>query len=170
MARLTAIYETVLQHTDEVIRRWEAQVQDEPWLRLPPAARIDHLPQLLRAIIDVLLARPDPASARERAIRTALEHGRHRRQNGFDDGLLHREHYLLRAAVWSVIRERAASTETGFPAIARFDVVLTHTTAASLYGYHLVDGHGPMTDDQIVDRLTQSDQPWPPPPDQDRGV
>lgn len=162
MGELLAIYETVRQHTDDIIRRWAQHIDEAPWLGLPAEAKIDHVPELLEATIDVLVGRP---GARERVIRIGIRHGRHRRENGFDDGLLYREHYLLRSAVWDVIRELPASPNERFAAIARFDVVLTHTTTASLYGFHLAGGRSPASEDQVVARLRDADAPWPPAPD-----
>lgn len=157
---LAKIFDAVRANEAEVIRIWKQRTQQEPWLRLPENALIDHVPDLLRAILDVVQGPADPGSARERVIRMSILHGRQRSENGFEDSILHHEHHLLRHAVWEVIRHHGPP-EARFQAIARFDVMLTHTTSASLHGYHLERGSSPLTDDAVVDHMLSQDLPWP---------
>lgn len=166
MNELEKIYDAVLHHVDEIVQRWEQHASQAPWLSLPPGTRIDHLPDLVKAIVHVLQERPDARTAREKAVRIGIKHGRHRRENGLTDEVLHHEHHLLRSAVWDVIRDRHGASDHCFHAITRFDLVLTHTTSASLQGFHIGSGAPPLTEERIVERLTGEGQLWPPPASQ----
>ncbi|MBW3535781.1 MAG: hypothetical protein KY453_11300 [Gemmatimonadetes bacterium] len=159
MDRLRPILEDLRETTDLIVERWSERVQAQPWLSLPEEAKLDHVPELVEALIGALLGEPSAEEARTEAVRMAVRHGRHRRDEGLKDDVLHREHHLLRASIWDVIRERHGSDPACFEAIALIDVASTMTTTGSLHGYHQ---DGADDRDATVDRLAE-EGPWPEP-------
>ena len=159
MSDLRDILEDLRRRSDDIVENWLGRMQAQPWLRLPHEATVDHVPELVEALVAALLGEPSVEVARRNAIRVACKHGRHRREQGLDDAVLHREHHLLRSSIWDVIRRRHGEIPACFEAIARVDVATTMTTTGSLHGYH-VDGKGER--DAAAERLAH-EGPWPEP-------
>lgn len=146
---------------DEILQLWEERTRQEPWMRLPEGARIDHLPELLGALADSVLCIPDEESSRRRVIEMAVRHGAHRARDGFDDPLLYKEYHLLRECIWEVVERQHPRSQRAVEVISRIDMAITNSTTGSLHGYHHAgDDDGEMR--AIVDRLVEQST-WPPP-------
>lgn len=159
MKEVRTILEDLRARSDEVVSRWAARIEVEPWLALPEEAKIDHVPELVDAVVSAILADPSTREARERAVRIACRHGQERRRQGLQDAVLHREHHLLRASIWDVVRERHGGDAAAYEAISRIDMGTTMTTTGSLHGYHVDD---PEERDAVARRLAE-EGPWPDP-------
>ena len=159
MTELRAILEDLRRLSDDVVENWLERMEAQPWLKLPPDATVDHVPEMLDALVAALLGEPSVEEARRKAIRVACKHGNHRHEQGLDDAVLHREHHLLRASIWDVIRRRHGEVPACFEAIARIDVATTMTTTGSLHGFHM-NGKGER--DAAAERLAE-EGPWPEP-------
>lgn len=159
MGRVRPILEDLRSSTDAIVDRWDRRVRTQPWLSLPEEARIDHVPEMVETLIAALLGEPSVEEGRERAVRMAVKHGRHRREQGLNDEVIHREHHLLRSAIWDVIRERHGRKPACFEAIALIDVATTMTTTGSLHGFHQ---DGQEERESSVGRIAE-DGPWPEP-------
>ncbi len=160
MPELRDVLEDLRGSVDEIIAHWEGRVAARPWMSLPEDARIDHLPGLVEGLMSAMLGDPTPEEARRRAVEMAVRHGEHRREHGFQDGILHREHHLLRSSIWDIIQERYGSRPACLEAISMIDVATTMTTTASLHGYHLPEGDE--SEEELVARLSR-EGPWPDP-------
>ena len=159
MTDVRAILEDLRRRTDDVVENWLERMEAQPWLRLPPEATVDHVPEMIEALVAAILGEPSVEEARRNAIRVACKHGNHRQEQGLDDSVLHREHHLLRASIWDVIRRRHGDVPACFAAISRVDVATTMTTTGSLHGYHM---DGLEERDAAAERLA-AEGPWPEP-------
>ena len=145
-------------HLAEVLVEWHAITGEQPWLSMPAEARIDHLPELIRDLIDASLGDPVDEAARLRTLTAAARHGEDRRIHGFPDGLIFIEYVLLREALWRFIRQFAPPEEAG-PAIMRMDSDMTVASRAALFGYHAreLDERGRT----MPELLAELDRQWP---------
>ena len=159
MSHVRAILEDLRACCDDIVASWYARMEGHPWLRLPETVTLDHMPELIDATVAALLGQPSVEEGRRRAIAYAWKHGEHRREQGLDDGVLLREHHLLRASVWEVLSTRHARDPARFDAMALFDVATTTITTASLNGFHRAGEER----DGTTRRLA-GESPWPPPP------
>lgn len=157
MSRIQGICNEVKDHVPEILRDREALTRDQPWLALPTDARLDHIPQLVEALVDACVCAETDRATREHAVRTAMEHGVQRRDHGFEDDLLFREYHLLREAIWRGMQKRRRKDHAAFDAIARIDAGITVATRASLEGFH-----GRADDEELVRGLVAMG-PWPAP-------
>ena len=109
--------------------------------------------------MDALLGHGDVEEERRRLIRVACKHGQRRREQGLSDSVLHREHHLLRAAIWDFVQDRHGSSDAAFEVVSHVDVASTLVTSGSLHGYHIEDLE---SREETVARLAEVG-PWRPP-------
>jgi hypothetical protein len=137
----------------EILAAWQAVASEEPWMTLPDHQRFDSLPDVLRGLLDAAICQPNERTVYRAHVEAAAKHGTDRRTQGFPHDLILTEFYLLREAVWRVVRHRYP-TDAG-TAILRIDNALTTALRASLLGYHRGplegQGHWPAAIDQLVD-------------------
>lgn len=146
----------------EILAEWQGIAQEEPWLELPEQHRFNSLPDVTYGLLDVALCRTDdPAAIREK-LDAAASHGWTRREQGFPQELVLTEYYLLREAIWRVLRRRWP--DEAAEAVFRVDTVLSVATRASLAGYHRAElealGRWPAALERLVasSPLAQRDQ------------
>ena len=106
-----------------------------PWTRIGAGERVDHLPELLAVMFDVVLRHPPDAGDEERMRGLACAHGAHREAAGFDVASLLEEHYILRDQVYRHLCGQLAHGEL-HDLMARFDHALSIVTLASLRCMH----------------------------------
>lgn len=122
-------------YVEDIKSRMAALMTREPWLRISAAERVDHLPQLLDALLRDALSlaehRQVPAAVRE----AGVEHGVHRREQAFREEILFDEYSMLRnetlRMLWGTHQRRDAER-----IIARVDRSISEATVASLRGFH----------------------------------
>lgn len=162
LATPTQICLTVRDHIPEILEDWQTLLDDRPWLELPEDVGLDHLPEVVDSLVDVAVRdSADGDDPRYAVVAYAIKHGRHRRQQGYDDHSLFQEFHLLREAIWMGIRRRYPQDPSTFEAIGRLDSAITAATRASLHGFHMGKGAG----EDLVDRLVEECS-WPLPPEE----
>ncbi|MGH7662791.1 MAG: hypothetical protein ACRENI_00610 [Gemmatimonadaceae bacterium] len=122
-------------HVEEILEDWQEATQEEPWLSLPREHRIDHLPAVVRGLIDVALCGPSSEAAHRAMVEASAKRGSDRRDQGTQQELVFTEHYLLRKAMQRYL-ERVAGPERASDALIRIDMAISLATRASLQGYH----------------------------------
>jgi signal transduction histidine kinase len=101
------LYEVLESNADEVMERWKRNMQGTLAPEaMAPIELLDHLPDFLHEIIDVLREHTgvEQASARSARIATAEAHGEHRLRLGFSlDAVVHEYGAMQRAIVATAI-------------------------------------------------------------------
>ena len=137
----------------EVMAEWQALASEEPWHTLPNAHRFDSLPDLVAGLLDASVCQPNDRAAYRAKLEAAATHGSTRRTQGFAHDLLLTEHYLLREAIWRVLRRRYPDDATTL--VLRVDSAVTAATRASLHGFHRAEieraGRWPAVIDELAD-------------------
>lgn len=118
----------------EILVEWNALTVERPWHELPETHRLDSLPEVITGLIEAAVCSPDDVEAHRAKVQAAAEHGFQRRDQGFEHDLLLTEYYLMREAIWRVLRrdESLARAE----AILLIDSAMNLATRASFAGYH----------------------------------
>jgi hypothetical protein len=117
----------------EILAEWQTVAAEEPWMALHEHERLDSLPEVVRGLLDAALRLPNARAVYLTHV-AAAKHGTDRRAQGFAHDLILTEYYLLREAIWRVIRRRYP-TDAG-TAVLRIDNALATATRASLLGFH----------------------------------
>jgi CheY-like chemotaxis protein len=107
------------------IAAWLARVEAEPeviTVRMSPAERCEHLPQLFRDLI-FRLRFPLPLGTRALVSASAVTHGSTRRKQGYTAAMLVEESRMLQVSIFHMLQENLAKVEfstllTGVMAIA----------------------------------------------------
>ena len=138
-----------------VVGLWQSFVSESLLADLPPAADIDHLPDVIVGLADAALNHPNDFEAHRRNVALAAMHGEHRRQRGYADSVIFTEYHLLHHAIWAYLKNSAIDPRTTAAAILRLDAELALDTAASLCGFHREqltrDGRWPECLDRIAE-------------------
>ncbi len=121
---------------DGVLERWDTIRKAEHWLELPDELSHDHLPDLVAAVIEAAVCTEFAEAPLRAVVMAAAEHGDQRRAAGFAEGLIFREYYLLRSALWTVLEARWGAEPGVFDVLARVDSSITAATGGSLRGFH----------------------------------
>ena len=119
-----------------LLESWASIGEDEPWLALPPGLDQDHLPHLIPQLADVALRRDGKPEARRQLMWAAVEHGRQRRECGFEDHLIYTEYQLLRRTLWRYLRDAFPDVSGTVRVILNIDSAITMASAGSLLGFH----------------------------------
>lgn len=125
------------------------QVLDE---KLPPGLDLDHLPEVIRHLAAAAPAGPGHPAA-ERLIRTAMQHGKHRREAGYAGPIIFREYHVLRRFLWDELKGMDEPQDAVVGAILHIDAAMTAATAASIHGFHLIDR--PMDEEELAQRMVK---------------
>ncbi|HEY4303536.1 MAG TPA: hypothetical protein VGM82_03670 [Gemmatimonadaceae bacterium] len=102
-----------------------------PWSALSHADRVDHLPPLLRKLIDWAFCSPTEQTQARAFIDAASEHGVQRRALDLEYDVIMEESAVLRRAIWEV----AAPSFEERANMIKIDSALTVGLMASLRGY-----------------------------------
>lgn len=126
------------QHADDVIALWESLAVSEPWLLLPQQDRVDHLPDVIRAISDAALCTAGATVPLRELTDLCVVHGLHRAEQGVPDHVIPMEYDLLRRATWIFLRRhsKVAEGQTDVTAILRVDAAISVAMRAAIIGYH----------------------------------
>ncbi|HEV2149359.1 MAG TPA: hypothetical protein VGR37_18295 [Longimicrobiaceae bacterium] len=138
MSALDEIRTGIQENIPAILGRFHTVVRDEdPWMLLPEARRTDHFGELILHVTEVALGEGRREERVRQMLHTAARHGEERLADGFPEALVFREHYLLRQALWSYVREmHDGDSPLAFEAVARIDTSLSLSTKASLRGFH----------------------------------
>ena len=122
----------------DIMLEMTALTADEPWVSLPAEHRVDGLPNATERLFDWALCDPENESHRVMALEVAAVHGRTRREQGLGDDVLLREYYLLREAIWRVVRALHGGDVTTEKVVVmgRLDRALSTSQRAALLGYY----------------------------------
>ena len=136
----------------KVAALWHQRSEQELDKKLPPELDLDHLPEVIRRLAAAAPVGPGHPAAEE-LMRTALRHGKHRREAGYADAILFREYHVLRRFLWDELKGSGESQDAIVGAILHIDAAMTAATAASVHGFHLLDR--PRDEDELVARLVR---------------
>ena len=154
---LTGLEENADAVAKRVVASWDRRAEEELGQKLPEGLDLNSLPDLIRHLAAAATAGPNnPVVAA--MIRIALEHGRHRRQEGYTDTVLFREYHLLRRFLWDELKASDSPQEAVVAAILHIDAAMTLATAGSIHGFHLIDH--PTDEEALIDKLAAD---WNPP-------
>jgi hypothetical protein len=146
LTALAALYEDLTAHAPEIVAYWGEYAGASPWLTLPEAERVDRLPTVVRALIEVALRAPPALPAIRDQVSEAAKHGERRRALGLPEALLFTEYHFLREAFWQYLSALSADERERGEAVGamfRLDAAITTATSASLLGYHRARLAGP---------------------------
>ena len=131
----TSLIEPLTAYAKAITSRIGAETNRDPWTRLSDSERIDHLPPLIDALLELALCESANPDVNLTLLRSAFAHGEHHRTQGFDEEQILDEYYILRDQAY-----RALSQDVGFnealDIITRVDPAVTRATVASLCGTH----------------------------------
>lgn len=140
MADLEKYRRHIHDEVDRIVRwtldSWVSMSATEPWLKLPADLDQDHLPVLLRHLANAALQEDAGLEEARQLVWTAAKHGQDRREDGFDESLLHTEYLLLRRTLWSYLKGEFRAEPTALDSILRIDAAITLASSGSLLGYH----------------------------------
>lgn len=132
---MSSLCEHIRQRSGQIVSEWRAETNVPPWNQLSEGEWHDHLPPLLKALLDSTICGSRTPEARHRLVQEAATHGEHRRVLGFTHELLLQEYYALRNALWRILRD-AAETRQLTGEILRVDAAISVVTIAAFRGYH----------------------------------
>lgn len=125
----------VRKESATITARLKLVMDREPWTSLPESQRVDHLPDLLGALLRMAFDPEREAGHRDEVLEFARLHGVDRRNQGFEEEVIFEEYYLLRSEACTGLRafheERALES-----IIPRLDAAISLATLASLRGLH----------------------------------
>lgn len=155
MASSRDLIAEVGERIPDILSDWQTLTGVHPWLQLPEDLDLDHLPELVHALIDTCAMQGEDGDPKRRVVEAGLLHGKHRSGQSYPDHLLFREYHLLREAIWRGMHRRHPHERETISAISRIDAAITVATRASLQGYH----RGTW-DDDVVEKLVR-ESVWP---------
>jgi hypothetical protein len=125
-------------NVSEIVTEWKRLTNRPPWSTLSHADWVDHLPPLLRAMIEGVVCNNGSHAARRQVVERAIIHGEHRRAHGLTVENILEEQSELRTATWSFLVRQVDSVATSgiVGEILRFDATISVATLASLTGFH----------------------------------
>ena len=136
-----------------VVREWRRDAASFGWSGTEDSIDEDHLAELIQALAASALARDSgPPDAARALVRTAVLHGRERREDGFTEEMLFREYHLLRRGLWEELRKN--DPDSAGDTILRIDAEITLATGASLRGYHWEDEEE-LDEEELVDDILE---------------
>jgi hypothetical protein len=145
----------LVDNLPEILIEWNALAVERPWHDLPDTHRLDSLPEVVTGLIEAAVCGPEEREMHRRKVWAAAEHGHQRREQGFPQELLLTEYYLMREAIWRVLKGEH-SHEDRTTAILRIDAALNLATRGSLAGYHREEyekaGKWPGALEELVDQ------------------
>lgn len=118
-----------------ITERLKLAMDREPWSSLSEPKRIDHLPNLLEALLRMACDPDCEATHRDEVLEFARIHGLDRRYQGFEEEVIFEEYYLLRREACTGLRT-FHEEQTLEPIIPRLDAAISLATLASLRGLH----------------------------------
>jgi hypothetical protein len=154
--RMKAICEDIKSHVSDVLVEWEQLVRKQPWFSLPPAHRIDSLPDVIVGLVEASLCNPVDEEAHRMKVLASAEHGQHRRDQGIPEHLIFTEYHLLRQAIWHYLVQKFGPSDQTAAAIMRIDTAITLATNASMWGYHRREIEALGKWDEGIERIVSS--------------
>ena len=130
------IRDDIRANTSQILTRFEALTQRDPWIHLPRDYWLDMLSEVVPRLADAALGEPGDEEAVRLLLQAAVGHGEHRLRDGFPESLIFHEYYLLRAALWDHLCAGAHAPGQRQAAIMRIDVLVTLAVRGSTRGYH----------------------------------
>jgi hypothetical protein len=141
-----------------IVAQWKQLTNRPPWTTLSAADWVDHLPPLLRAMIEGVVCHGGSHEARQRVVEQAILHGAHRRRHGLSLDNILEEQAQLRQATWRFLTEKAESivNSTIVTEIVRLDGAISVATIASLSGFHQAEIERTREWDEVIARLVEN--------------
>lgn len=107
----------------------------DPWTSLSEPQRVDHLPELLGALLRMAFDPGRDPILREEVLEVARRHGVDRRYQGFEEEVIFEEYYLLRSEACTGLRMFHQERDLE-AVISRLDAAISLATLGSLRGLH----------------------------------
>lgn len=119
-----------------ILREWETLVVvHEPWEVMPRDDRFGELGAVTAVVLHVVLRNPPKRGVPSDVVRTAVRHGRFRRQQGCPEEVLPYELGVLRQAVRIGLRKSGLSPDMVSVALDRAEDLWPITKRASVLGF-----------------------------------
>jgi hypothetical protein len=128
---MSSLYAVLQDRTPDIVRRWEAFVDQAPWNQLSESDRLDDLPKFLDSLFNLAISAPPERRQPSRFLEAATSHGEQRRRCGLSYDHIMEESAFLRRAVY----EHAKPYPQFFHEMVKVDSALTVGLMASLRGY-----------------------------------
>ena len=147
--------DSVDENVAEIVASWKQLTNRPPWTRLTPAQWVDHLPPLLRAMIDAVICGRGSHDARRRVVESGIIHGGHRRANDLTVEVILDEYYYLRNATWGFLQSRLGTRLDSeiVAEILRLDAAIVMATLSSLRGFHRIEVERTREWNQVIEDL-----------------
>ncbi|MBW4599248.1 MAG: HAMP domain-containing histidine kinase [Calothrix sp. FI2-JRJ7] len=133
------VSELLLEKTDAITNEWLAEVRKDRQItstdNLRSSAIIDHLPDVLKAMSNVLVESHDDDI--QTIVKASLQHGVLRARQGYDPSEIAREYHLLKAVIFDTIEKDLLSIKTvkAIRAIRIIDAVIDEAVAQCFKSY-----------------------------------
>ena len=147
--------ESIDENVVEIVVEWKRLTNRPPWTNLTPSDWVDHLPPLLRAMIDAVICGTGSHEARVLVVQSGILHGAHRRASGLNVEVILDEYYFLRNATWKLLSGRLG-TRLDYQIVAeilRLDAAIVMATLASLRGFHRIEVERTREWEQVIEDL-----------------
>jgi hypothetical protein len=154
---------TVQHRLQEILHDWRRVAAQELHRRVPHELGFGALHDLIPALAEAALVRPDSHQARRDLVRAAARHGETRKQESHTEHLLMLEHASLQRTLARFVERTAADPDARAEAIARIDVAIVLCMRAAMHGYERPEREAEGAWPQVVERLAEE---WIPPPPQ----
>ncbi|CAN5738702.1 hypothetical protein BH23GEM6_BH23GEM6_07140 [soil metagenome] len=139
----------------EILVEWSALTVEQPWHELPEAHRQGSLPEVITGLIEASICDPDDRALHLKKVQAAAVHGSVRRSQAFEQELVLTEYYLMREAIWRVLK-RNKNLAGRTDAIMLIDSAMNLATRASLAGFYREEyeraGSWPTVLEELVDQ------------------
>jgi signal transduction histidine kinase len=131
--------ELLQKKTDAIIEEWLVEVRKDRQItsaeKLRSSAIIDHLPEVLKAMSNVLVDSQD--SDIQTIVKASLQHGVLRAEQGYDASEIAREYHLLKTVIFNTLEKELASVNTvkAIRSIRIIDAVIDEAIAQCFKSY-----------------------------------
>lgn len=133
------VSELLLEKTNAIIDKWVAQIRKDRQIttadHLRSSAIIDHLPEVLKAMSNVLVESHDDDI--QTIVTASLQHGVLRAKQGYDPSEIAREYHLLKIVIFDTLEKDIASINTvkAIRAMRIIDAVIDEAVAQCFKSY-----------------------------------
>jgi signal transduction histidine kinase len=131
--------ELLLEKTDAITEKWLLEVRKDKNIttvdNLRSSAIIDHLPDVLKALANVLVESHD--SDIKTIIKASLQHGVLRAEQGFDPSEIAREYHLLKSVIFDTLEKdiERENTAKAISLIRIIDALIDEAIAQCFHSY-----------------------------------
>jgi hypothetical protein len=128
-------FDVLLGNIDGVLAEWRAQVENEPWARIPASRLVDAFPEILPKLLRLASSGAHQVDPELREL-IADQHGLFRRADTIPLFAVAEEWAHLRRACASVMTSKGVNGEQAAAAMRRLDLLFDDALGYTLRGYY----------------------------------